>query len=129
METVFTPLEIQIINAAPNRTKQKLFFICWTLKEAYAKARGEGLALDFKKIDFSPALREAVVSRHNMSTIPINSGWSLQSFTPSHGYTAALCLEDTGTRYDFKWYSSLCPRTLLFDGMLPINTSSSDFLT
>ena len=64
----FAPREVADLNAVPEPERHKVFFDYWTLKEAYIKARGFGLALplaDFAfrlspssppEISFEPAL-------------------------------------------------------------------------
>lgn len=68
------------------------FYGFWTLKEAYLKATGEGLAnlqnVQIKGFPWgNPTLR---VNRNEPSGFP---GWYLFSFMPSEGYMAALALE------------------------------------
>ena len=65
----FAPREVDDLKALPEDEQQRVFFDYWTLKEAYIKARGFGLALplgDFAftlappappQIAFEPALR------------------------------------------------------------------------
>ncbi|MCI0569337.1 MAG: 4'-phosphopantetheinyl transferase superfamily protein, partial [Myxococcaceae bacterium] len=44
-ERVFSVAELAALRALPSSFQQERFLTLWTLKEAYAKARGEGLAL------------------------------------------------------------------------------------
>jgi 4'-phosphopantetheinyl transferase len=41
----FAPLECAALSAVPEAEKRRRFFTYWTLKEAYIKAKGDGLAL------------------------------------------------------------------------------------
>ncbi len=50
---VLTPVETAAINAVHSESQAAAFFRYWTLKEAYAKARGLGMSLPFKHINFS----------------------------------------------------------------------------
>ena len=72
--------------------KQKAFYRCWTRKEAFVKAIGEGLShLD--------TIGGAVLpgKQSEINTIEwnyrANGKWSLQSFDAIPGYTAAIAVE------------------------------------
>ncbi len=71
---------------------QAAFFRCWTRKEAYVKARGEGLSLPLHQFDVSVAPNE---SRALLATRPDPSEagrWTLQDLPVSHGYVAAVAV-------------------------------------
>jgi len=68
------------------------FFRCWTRKEAYIKAKGEGLALPLDQFDVSLAVRD---TNALLSTRPDGSEagrWSLREVSAGPGYLAALCV-------------------------------------
>jgi 4'-phosphopantetheinyl transferase len=76
------------------------FYGFWTLKEAYLKATGEGLAnlqnVQIKGFPWgNPTLS---VNRNAPSGFP---GWYLFSFMPSEGYMAALALEGKNSAVSF----------------------------
>lgn len=48
----FAPEETKTLLACPESERKRLFFIYWTLKEAYIKARGMGLALPLHQFSF-----------------------------------------------------------------------------
>ena len=50
---LFSPGEILACKALPPDEQQRTFFLWWTRKEAWLKARGSGLALDPRDIDLS----------------------------------------------------------------------------
>jgi 4'-phosphopantetheinyl transferase len=84
--------------ALPEHVKHEAFFNCWTRKEAYVKARGEGLSLPLNQFDVSlnpgePA-RLLRVERDPQEA----ARWSLQGLTPAPGYVAALAVEGHGWR-------------------------------
>ena len=83
------------------------FFACWTRKEAYVKAKGEGLSIPLDQFEVSlvpgrPAALERVFSD------PGEAGrWTLQDLLPAPGYAGALCVEGHG--WELKcWLPSDC---------------------
>lgn len=72
------------------------FFRCWTRKEAYIKARGDGLSLLLDSFDVSLAPRDQnalLASRAGEADITM---WSLQDLQVAEGYAAALCVHGRG---------------------------------
>jgi 4'-phosphopantetheinyl transferase len=74
----------------PAELRTEGFFLCWTRKEAYIKALGNGLHIPLDSFDVSltPGL-PAELRRVG------HSGWSLRSFLPYPGYVAAVVGEGT----------------------------------
>jgi len=93
-ERCFTPGERHDIGAAAPSDRARRFFEYWTLKEAYAKARGLGLWLPFDRFEFRREAGEAwrVIA---LDPQPADDGdwWFRAWSTPMH--QAALAL---GTR-------------------------------
>jgi 4'-phosphopantetheinyl transferase len=81
----FSPKEQSELLCLPPASRVQGFFNCWTRKEAYVKTTGKGLQLPLDSFDVSltpgrpPTLR-AADSDH----------WTLFSFCPAEGYTAAV---------------------------------------
>ena len=48
----FAPAEVRALHALPAERQRARFFDCWTLKEAYIKARGMGLAIPLSHFSF-----------------------------------------------------------------------------
>lgn len=57
-ERFFSDSERQVLRTIPFPAKQEAFFNCWTRKEAYLKAVGEGLAAPLDSFDVTLALGE-----------------------------------------------------------------------
>jgi phosphopantetheinyl transferase len=83
LERVCTTCEAAYILAADNR--EEAFSRFWTLKEAYAKYTGEGLALDFSKLDFSFGEQDEILFQHPKAN-------AVQFFQIRfHEYNISLC--------------------------------------
>lgn len=53
MKRAFSEAERAAVEAAPESERNLIFFILWTLKEAYIKAIGMGLSFPLEKAEFS----------------------------------------------------------------------------
>ena len=89
----FSPLENDVLDSLPSEAKNKAFFDCWTRKEAYIKARGEGLTIPLEQFDVSLEPDEPVRLLNNSVYPDDVSRWSLQEITPAQGYAAAIAVE------------------------------------
>jgi 4'-phosphopantetheinyl transferase len=94
----FSRREVAMLRALPTEEQREAFFRCWTRKEAYIKARGEGLSLPLDQIDVLLAPGEPAAI---LGTRPDPSEafrWSLQELATAPGYVAALAVEGQGWR-------------------------------
>jgi len=89
----FSPREVAAINALPTHVHQEAFFKCWTRKEAYIKARGEGLSINLDKIELIIDPAETAVILKSNGNQEEASLWSLKEVLPGPGYIAALATE------------------------------------
>jgi len=89
-ERFFSHSEIETLRALPPSLRKYAFFLCWTRKEAYIKARGEGLSLPLDQFDVSliPGEPAALLSIQSDSDEVLR--WSLRNLNPASGYAAAL---------------------------------------
>ncbi|HSF34169.1 MAG TPA: 4'-phosphopantetheinyl transferase superfamily protein [Candidatus Tectomicrobia bacterium] len=95
-EHFFSARERASLRALPAEVKHQAFFNCWTRKEAYIKAHGEGLSLPLDQFDVSLAPGEPVAllaTRHDHRDA---QRWSLQALMPGPGYAAAVVVEGQG---------------------------------
>jgi len=92
-ERFFAPGERTVLQSISPTLRPEAFYNCWTRKEAYIKARGEGLSIPLESFDVSLKPGEPAVllrSRENPSEA---LRWSLHSLTPGEQYAAALAVE------------------------------------
>jgi len=84
----FSPRELAELRALPPAERVEGFSLCWTRKEAYAKARGLGLQikLDSFSVSLTPGQPETLHSGDS-------DRWTLQSFRPSPNFVAAIVSE------------------------------------
>ncbi|MBA7638704.1 4'-phosphopantetheinyl transferase Sfp [subsurface metagenome] len=93
-ERFFSPQENAMLRTFPaNRVKHKAFFNCWTRKEAYIKAKGEGLSLPLDQFDVSFAPGEPAALCFTSEASDESSRWLLRALQPGPGYVAALVVE------------------------------------
>jgi 4'-phosphopantetheinyl transferase len=92
-ERFFSHSEIVTLRALPLSLRKYAFFLCWTRKEAYIKARGEGLSMPLDQFDVSliPGEPTALLSTQRDTDETLR--WSLRNLTPAFGYAAALAAE------------------------------------
>lgn len=103
----FAPTEVAGLMALPEAARRARFFDLWTLKEAYIKARGMGLAipLDAFAYDLSRG-REAIELTIDPSLADPRAGWQLhlEDATPRHRLAlAARWPEGQAMRISRRW--------------------------
>jgi 4'-phosphopantetheinyl transferase len=98
----FSPREIAVLQGLPTERQAAAFFTLWILKEAYLKATGQGLGLDLRQVDVSPALAvpmaELRVIPDGDAHCPSGASWWLRTLPSVAGYAGALAVEGTACR-------------------------------
>jgi 4'-phosphopantetheinyl transferase len=92
-ERFFSRVEVAALRALPAARRLEAFFACWTRKEAYLKARGEGLSLPLDRFDVSlgPEQPAALLAVHDDPAEAVR--WSLRELVPGPDHVAALAVE------------------------------------
>lgn len=92
-ERFFSPGERQALSALSPEHRVRAFFNCWTRKEAYMKARGDGfsLPLDRFEVTVAPDLRPALLKAPEGPAEVAR--WYLHDLSTPPGYAAALAVE------------------------------------
>ena len=92
-ERYFSAVECRDLATLAGEARHNAFFACWSRKEAYIKARGDGLtlALDSFDVAFLPGeTPRLVATRHDP---PAVARWSLRDLDVGPGYRGALVAE------------------------------------
>lgn len=76
--------------------RAEAFFRCWTRKEAYIKALGDGLSmpLDSFQVSLRPGVSASLI--HVAGDPTAASKWSLYSLAPEDGYIGSLAVPERG---------------------------------
>jgi 4'-phosphopantetheinyl transferase len=78
--------------------KLEAFFRCWTRKEAFIKAIGEGFSLPLDQFDVTLGPGEPPMLRHVEGRPAEVARWSLRDLDPGPGYASAVAVEGSGWR-------------------------------
>ncbi len=103
-ERFFSPHEREDLRSLASEDQRAAFFNCWTRKEAYLKARGEGISRGLDQFCVSLIPEEpARLLRVQWNPKEVER-WSMISIQPAPGYMAALVVEgkDWKPRY-WQW--------------------------
>jgi len=89
----FSARENATLKKLPSSQKQVAFYTCWTRKEAYIKAIGEGLSMPLDAFDVSlgPDAPAALISVRDDPDEARR--WSMQALQPAPNYIAAFIVE------------------------------------
>ena len=106
-ERFFSRQEVAMLQALLSDLQREAFFRCWTRKEAYIKARGEGLSLALDQFDVSLAPGAPASLLGTRPDPSEASRWSLQNLDPAFGYAGALAVEGRcGRLACWQWQSA-----------------------
>jgi len=97
-EQFFSAQETATLRALPADVQTEAFFNCWTRKEAYLKARADGLSfpLDQFSVSLIPGEPPALLSL--LGEPDEIARWSVIHLNPGSGYVGALVVEGRGLR-------------------------------
>lgn len=95
-EQFFSPNEIRALRTLPADQQTIGFFNCWTRKEAYIKAHGEGLSLPLDQFDVTLIPGEPAALLETRVASDRADRWALHALLPGPNYRAALAVEGHG---------------------------------
>lgn len=92
-ENFFSKEEIKALKKIDKEDRQRAFYRCWTRKESFIKAVGQGLSYPLDSFAVS------LTDDHNAKFLKIDGisdptkSWQLHSFIPAEGYIGALSVK------------------------------------
>jgi 4'-phosphopantetheinyl transferase len=92
-ERFFSIKENAVFRALPESKKKEAFFNCWTRKEAFIKAIGDGLSRPLDKFDVSLVPGEPSRLLRIEGDSKAASAWTIQELKPAFGFAAAIAVE------------------------------------
>jgi 4'-phosphopantetheinyl transferase len=96
-ERFFSPGEVRALRSLPEDLQGRAFLACWTRKEAFIKARGDGLqlALDSFDVSLDPGQPVALLRTAWSGSEPTE--WSFDDLSDVNaGYVAAVAIRSRG---------------------------------
>jgi 4'-phosphopantetheinyl transferase len=92
-ERFFSAREVATLRALDPALQHAAFFACWTRKEAYKKARGEGISVGLDRFDVSLAPHEpaAILASREAGEAPAR--WCLHHLVPAPGFIGAVAVQ------------------------------------
>jgi 4'-phosphopantetheinyl transferase len=97
-ERFFSVEEKEVLRALSPTARNEAFFRCWTCKEAYLKARGEGLSMPLDRFQVAVIPGQPARLLRVEGDLKEASRWSLRELVPAPGYVATLAVEGGGWR-------------------------------
>jgi len=96
---IFSGEDLRTFQAFPEHETPAAFFRAWTRKEAYLKARGEGISEGLRQISvsFSP---EEISSIHDSRDASTSRNWRLLALPVPADYAGNLACDDVGKRLE-----------------------------
>ncbi|MSU21874.1 MAG: 4'-phosphopantetheinyl transferase superfamily protein [Pedosphaera sp.] len=108
VQRFFCAAEATHILSLPEEQKAEGFFNCWTRKEAYLKATGEGIAEALNQFEVSLRPGEPAALLHDAMNPTEASRWALFDLKPARDYAAALAVKEQLLQVQFgQWTADI----------------------
>jgi 4'-phosphopantetheinyl transferase len=89
---VYSPREMAVLESLSGEAQRLHFFELWTLKEAYVKAIGKGLAGPLRSISFAPGALDPVPVHFDPEANDDASTWCFRRHSPRSSHRLAIAL-------------------------------------
>ena len=93
VEQFFSAKEKDFLRSLPENRKKKAFYSCWTRKEAFLKAIGDGLVQSLDKFDLDLIPGELTRILRMGEDSKIESRWFIQNLKPAPNYVGAFAVK------------------------------------
>ena len=102
----FSDSENAVLLSLPLQQRCRCFFDCWTRKEAYIKALGEGLSIPLDRFDVSNAPGEPARLIVDRADPLMSQRWTIRELPVRDGHVGAVAVEATAISWRlFDWSS------------------------
>jgi 4'-phosphopantetheinyl transferase len=91
-EEFFSAREVEMLQQVPREEYMLAFFNCWTRKEAYIKALGQGLSKPLDEFAVSLYPNETARLLWDGVSATAAMSWALCHFNPAPGFIGAVCV-------------------------------------
>ncbi|HXU35729.1 MAG TPA: 4'-phosphopantetheinyl transferase superfamily protein [Blastocatellia bacterium] len=95
-ERFFSASEVQRLRSLPSAFHTEAFFNCWTRKEAYIKAIGEGLSMPLDTFDVSLGEEPRFLACRDGREDPAK--WSMLDVSPGPEFVGAVAMRAHGVK-------------------------------
>lgn len=99
----FSRQEVDNLREIPVAERSAAFFRCWTAKEAYIKARGEGLSMPLDRFAVSLLPAAGTIALTVRDCPGESKRWRLERFEPKPGFVAAVAVEGDCDLGELRW--------------------------
>jgi len=107
-ERFFSHSEFEALQAMPLEQRTAAFFSAWTRKEAYVKARGEGIANRLRNFSVSVHPEQSAILLTDSIDAPATLHWRIYDLHITRNYAAAVAAEGTTHRiHMMRWTQPL----------------------
>ena len=101
----FSNHEVAQLQMLPQYLHQEAFFTCWTRKEAFLKARGDGLSFSLEDFDVSVDPREEPRLLAVQSAPEEVMRWQMHQIIPAANYISTLVVESRTKEFIFNTFN------------------------